>query len=1014
MADNPLSGGSTLWLTPAGHFEVIPAEQMLGARDAGYTPATPQQVGDWLKEQSFQTTGQQLATFGEHAASALTFGLSTPLEIAAGIPAEDIEARTKLNPMAGAAGTIAGIAAPLALGPLGAMTAPGAISRVGSAVRAAAEALPKAETAIGRIAARALATGAGSAVEGAAYAGSMVVSESALGNPRLTAEAMASQVATGALLGLGVGAGTSAVWNAGKEALEGFSASSLGQKARDWLLQEQAQLSAKSLKAELGAPGVTEATSGQTNRVMHEANQYGIIGGWTTPKRALENSTGFIQTNMATQDAIANQIDKTLKPNELADVHDLVSKARFSSGSALPRGDLRSQFDGKLSDLENRFSTLDSKANYSQLLGIEREAFQDVDNAAHAAGHWDGLAQAYHDLRLQVQDTMTDMAKGASEVSPGLLTSAKEIAHRVDVGRAAKALAENGLHNMEIAAGEGSGHLGAHVLMGEAYQIAKGALTGTLNPVRLAKGFLLGFGSNAGFKYAEPMLAGMGARAAGMGVEALGGIPPIAGDVAQSLASQAAGAGGFTYQPTSGEVPGTGFMVSDPAYEFAMRTGAPLTKQVVSNYASKYGKVFSQDPNAYLGAWQDANKWYLDISNLMKDRAEALIAGAARHQRAIYDLAAHESISIPDTMAARYTQVGNTIPVLELSADNPFTAFGAMLAGQVGADIAPAPRGYAIGGEVGQPFQEKLAKGMDSEAITELTNKTGAMTQASRLLHNPPPDNPSSIMDSPEKVAILAHFERSQQEVKQQVLKGAKAVVNGVGGSVDSDSHLSGVQHTDESKALKRFQGRAVKLQALAQDSNAMNAVTNEQSWDWAEHAPATAQALQQFTQGVVQYLTSKLPISYSQGPLDEPIDPSAMDIAQFNRVWAAVDDPILLLKQAAKGTVTPEAVDAVRNVYPALFDQMQTAIIGAIADRKKPVPYLQRLAISDIMGEPMDGTMRFTSIMANQGVYSSTAAQAPQAPASTQNSNKPQKITLPKRTQTDMQQSAARSEKEP
>ena len=56
--------------------------------------------------------GQQAKTFGEHAASAATFGLSTKAETALGVKPEDIAGRTAENPVTGLAGSITGLLVP--------------------------------------------------------------------------------------------------------------------------------------------------------------------------------------------------------------------------------------------------------------------------------------------------------------------------------------------------------------------------------------------------------------------------------------------------------------------------------------------------------------------------------------------------------------------------------------------------------------------------------------------------------------------------------------------------------------------------------------------------------------------------------------------------------------------------------------------------------------------------------------------------------------------------------------
>ena len=135
--------------------------------------------------------------------------------------------------------------------------------------------------------------------------------------------------------------------------------------------------------------------------------------------------------------------------------------------------------------------------------------------------------------------------------------------------------------------------------------------------------------------------------------------------------------------------------------------------------------------------------------------------------------------------------------------------------------------------------------------------------------------------------------------------------------------------------------------------------------------------------------------------------------MSSFSRTWDAVDRPLSILREAANGTLTVEAVDAVRNVYPALYHQMEGALATEIASHAK-IPYTQRLGISMMLGQDMDGSLSPTLLMSTQKAYAG-AGQQGQLPQ--QNGSKPtparaDKIQLARRAQTPSQAAASRSEK--
>jgi len=210
-----------LYITPAGQLETLAPEDVKYAGSYGYIPATSEQIEKHRLQEKYGTPGQVFETGAEAAGRALTFGLSTHLEKAFGVQPEAIRARQEINPWAEKIGMGLGIAAPAIVSGGAALlpeaggtafrgaaelTAPSLIARAGGLGRGLTEtALPAGESLASRLATRAAQVGAGSAIEGAAYAGGNVVHEQALGDPHLTAQSAMAQIGLGALLGAGLG-----------------------------------------------------------------------------------------------------------------------------------------------------------------------------------------------------------------------------------------------------------------------------------------------------------------------------------------------------------------------------------------------------------------------------------------------------------------------------------------------------------------------------------------------------------------------------------------------------------------------------------------------------------------------------------------------------------------------------------------------------------------------------------------------------------------------------------------
>lgn len=100
--------------------------------------------------------------------------------------------------------------------------------------------------------------------------------------------------------------------------------------------------------------------------------------------------------------------------------------------------------------------------------------------------------------------------------------------------------------------------------------------------------------------------------------------------------------GGFSVKPNNGAVPATGFMVSLPGHTRIVSEAdlrGPGGRALLARYARENAGALQQ-PGAHLGGWTDkaSGKTYLDISHNIKSKGQAVRAGRARNQIAIWDV----------------------------------------------------------------------------------------------------------------------------------------------------------------------------------------------------------------------------------------------------------------------------------------------------------------------------------------------------------------------------------------
>lgn len=122
-----------------------------------------------------------------------------------------------------------------------------------------------------------------------------------------------------------------------------------------------------------------------------------------------------------------------------------------------------------------------------------------------------------------------------------------------------------------------------------------------------------------------------------------------------------------------------------------------------------------------------------------------------------------------------------------------------------------------------------------------------------------------------------------------------------------------------------------------------------------AETAPRLTQHVAVTASRATQYLLDHVPVPLRAPTVMSPNNrpqPSELQIQQFAKRWAAVANPLTVLDDLNKGMVTYEQVDAIKNVYPELFQDIRVKAMQGFQRLDAagiPVPYDDRLQ-ADLM----------------------------------------------------------------
>jgi len=125
---------------------------------------------------------------------------------------------------------------------------------------------------------------------------------------------------------------------------------------------------------------------------------------------------------------------------------------------------------------------------------------------------------------------------------------------------------------------------------------------------------------------------------------------------------------------------------------------------------------------------------------------------------------------------------------------------------------------------------------------------------------------------------------------------------------------------------------------------------------------PALQAALVGAAERKLAFLNEKAPKQMKLPTLlrgDGDWKPSRMQLEQFGRYIKAAEDPASVLEDLANtGSVTYEAADTLRNVYPSLYKAAQMRLVQKAGELQQKLPYARRVSLSILFQVPVDGTM--------------------------------------------------------
>lgn len=916
----PTPESSVLMIGPSGAIESVPESEVPGAKSSGYFLATPEQIAqrDAVKRRGEFHPAEMLGAFGAEAARVATFGASDIGLTRAGVDPATLRKLRDENPVSNFAGTVAGVALP-ALATAGLGAAPAA----GSAAATAARLAP---TALVGAAGRAAGAATGRALTGAAV-------------PRLVAKA--AEFGVGSMV-------EGAFFGAGHVVSE----AALG----------DAQLTAESVISDIGLSAALGLGLGAAGGVVAEG----------VPRLAGMANDFVARKSSSLRDAFVEKypaLASQLTGKSENEVRFLLENRNIIWRSGEAKKFAQKEFATVLQGLEDEVTVISKQLNKAApteraalaARGLSDEAVDGevsrlVEGARAAAAKMEAEpllhSEAYRRALAKLTDEFEQVIRPSTEkVRERLLTLGERITADPAVveyalpnpatRRALVALGDlaeslPGLPQTEFKAAQTElGRIAS--ALPKKYTKELRAISEGLSAVQVTPAAKLQ--ATIDFKKRLDDVLPYGADKLGMGVDvknAVGVIQGVVGDVRSSLHQS----------PVWGEVANRMAAVDLLNHELinarkALRKGgsAVFEKTVGSGAYATY-KV---SPTK-------VETWLNQVGSLRDDaRAEHLAEYMDRAKALVNEY--HQSVSHVPTTARGTSELSSLIDKT----------------GRVVQDVRQQAEATKLLKEMREPGMEaSVLAGVAKPALGSLLGPAGTAVGALHAIYG-------FTKNVPAVVNTLSALERSSVRTQRAITVAASTIARGSEkafyvGRGEAAAGMAKVFGLSPEKMEQRFASVSGQLERLRNPA-LLQRVLDAQAAG-LDGAPQTAQNLQTTTSMAISFLNSKLPRPEFSGMLGTPRQLSTAEMAKFMRYYSAVEDPHSVLKQIASGTLTPEAVEAVRTVYPSFYAATVLELHSQISRNPSRVPYQTKMMLSMYFGEDVDRTTRSSGIQMNQMVY--------------------------------------------
>ncbi len=236
--------------------------------------------------------------------------------------------------------------------------------------------------------------------------------------------------------------------------------------------------------------------------------------------------------------------------------------------------------------------------------------------------------------------------------------------------------------------------------------------------------------------------------------------------------------------------------------------------------------------------------------------------------------------------------------------------------------------------------------------------------------------------DFKRKLVLLSNVEKANAVIGKKISTGLKSFVNNtkkVAVPASTKALLSSgfIQpiNTKKRKKVKTkkeaFEAISENLNKLVTDSDALSSYLERNQLIESQAAPNTGNAVNQSLITAISFLESKIPKDPAPGSglFSRKFEPSSLEIAKFERYLEAVENPTSVLNDLESGSLTREGVEAVKSVYPNLYNRIQNEAIEQISENQN-MEYSKRIQLGMLLELDSDSSLIAANITGLQQTF--------------------------------------------